>query len=437
MAKENVVIIGAGAAGLMAALTLSRDGYKVTVIEAENRVGGRIFTLHNDSFKMPIELGAEFIHGDLPVTINLLEEAGIPYEETGGSFWNAQRGQLKQGFASIPDMKLLEEKLKALQEDMSIDNFLERHFSEDKYTMLSSFVRSFSQGYDAADTSRASTFSFRSEWLKDDEESQYRIQDGYGKLIDYLAKKCKDIGCNIVLSKAVTEIKWSKNSVEVITEDENSYNAEKVIVTIPVGLLQAPAGTEGALTFTPPIPEKMKAIEAIGFGAVIKLVLQFKTSFWKEQKMVDRFGENIKYLGFLVSDSPIPTWWTQMPDDVPVLTGWLGGPKAKELNSYYDEDILHLAFNSLGHIFGIKVETLKEELEASYIINWANEPFSLGGYSYATVEGVKYQKNINAPIENTIFFAGEGFHTDAEIGTVEAALASGLNTAKEILSSHN
>src|SRR5579872_7461711 len=136
MSKGNVLIIGAGASGLMAGLTLSRDGYKVTIIEAESRVGGRVFTVNDSAFSLPVELGAEFIHGELPVTLNLLEESGILYTETGGSFWNANNGQLQQGFGFMADSKMLEEKLKSLQDDMSIDNFLVRHFNEDKYTAL-------------------------------------------------------------------------------------------------------------------------------------------------------------------------------------------------------------------------------------------------------------------------------------------------------------
>src|ERR1700761_9540378 len=111
MKSTDVLIIGAGAAGLMAAYTLSKAGKKVTVLEARNRIGGRIHTLHNESFFRHAELGAEFVHGNLPVTMQLLKEAGIGYTSTGGEFWQYEKGEFSKDRHFIEGWDILMKKL--------------------------------------------------------------------------------------------------------------------------------------------------------------------------------------------------------------------------------------------------------------------------------------------------------------------------------------
>src|SRR5581483_270445 len=141
---------------------------------------------------------------------------------------------------------------------------------------------------------------------------------------------------------------------------------DKVIITIPAGLLQDKDGGGGTIEFFPPIPEKLKEIDLLGYGSALKVVVQFDHPFWQDKEMIAQHGEAIQSLGFLLSDAPIPTWWTQMPGNIPVLTGWVGGPKATEFSQYFDEDILHMAINSLAHIFGISTQVLKKALVAHH-----------------------------------------------------------------------
>src|SRR6185312_2755571 len=184
-----------------------------------------------------VEAGAEFIHGRLPVTIELLEDAGVKYSEGQGSFWNANGGNLSRGYGAMRDWGTLEQALSELKEDMPIDTFLDTYLADEKYAELKNFVRGFAQGYDAADTSRASILAFRNELFEEEESPQYDIEGGYGKIIDYLANECKKAGCEIHTSTIAKEIKWSTSSAEVIT-DKASFVSEKVIVTIPAGILQ-------------------------------------------------------------------------------------------------------------------------------------------------------------------------------------------------------
>ena len=124
MENTDIIIIGAGAAGLMAAYELSKAGKKVMVLEARNRAGGRIHTL-NAPFSTYAELGAEFVHGDLPVTLQLLKEAGIEATPASGEMWQYHDGQFKKEYQQIDHWNLLIKKLEKLEHDTSIGNFLE------------------------------------------------------------------------------------------------------------------------------------------------------------------------------------------------------------------------------------------------------------------------------------------------------------------------
>ncbi|HXA02732.1 MAG TPA: NAD(P)/FAD-dependent oxidoreductase [Cytophagaceae bacterium] len=425
MQDPHVIIIGAGAAGLMAARTLAKAGLKVSILEGRDRIGGRICTLEESIFSFPAEAGAEFIHGDLPVTMKLLKEAGITYFSTEGKMWNARNGILSQGQNFVEGWPLVKEKMKELSIDLSIEDFLGKYFSGDQYIPLRKSLTGFVEGYDAADPKRASTFALREEWLSENDAKQYKIEGGYQNLINYLAKECIDAGVKIHLNAFVKEIAWEQNQVGAKTQDA-IFNGLKLLLTVPLGVLQA-----GTISFLPDLPQKMEAANKVGFGSVIKILLGFKNKFWEDVR--DKDGNNLKHLGFLFSGELVPTWWTQYPNDTAMLTGWFAGPKAKRFKTYSDGKLLDEALNSLTGIFNIKAETLRGQLNSHRIINWSADPFSLGAYGYATVETPEARKILAGPVANTLYFGGEALYAGAEMGTVEAALANGEQVGNEIL----
>jgi monoamine oxidase len=426
MHDHQIIIVGAGAAGLMAARTLAKSGFKVSILEGRDRIGGRIHTFDESVFSFPAEAGAEFIHGDLPVTMRLLKEAGIAYSPAEGEMWNARNGKLSHGESFLEGWPLIMQKLKALTEDLSIEEFLITYFPGDQYIPLRKSLTGFVEGYDAADPGRASAFALREEWLSENVK-QYRVQGGYQNLIKYLEKECVEAEVKIHLNTFVKEISWKENQVNVKTEG-SEFHGSKLLLTIPLGVLQA-----GIISFLPDLPEKTEAAHKMGFGSVIKILLGFKSRFWENVR--DKDGSNLKHLGFLFSDEPVPTWWTQYPNDTAMLTGWLAGPKAKRFQAFDDETLLKEALNSLSGIFKIKIETLREELSCYRIINWSADIFTMGAYCYATVETSAAKKILTSPVVNTLYFGGEAFYSGAEIGTVEAALSNGEQVAMEIMKS--
>ena len=417
----DIIIIGAGACGLMAAKELSANGKKVTVLEARTRAGGRIHTINDQPFLQPVECGAEFIHGNLPVTLQLLKEAKIDYTKTSGDMLRNKGGKWQETDEQIEGWDELMKQMSELKEDITFTQFLNKYFKDEKYSKLSQSALQYAQGFDAVDPDEASTFSLRNEW-QHEEEDNYRISGGYQQMIKHLLFVCHHNKCNVVFNAAVSKITWQKNEVNIATQTGETFFAKQVIVTVPVGVLLN-KNLKAHIRFLPVLPQIEEAAQKIGYGNVIKILLQFSVLFWQQQK--DAL--------FFFSDQKIATWWTQHPSGYPMLTGWIAGKKADEFEDMNDDAILHHALQSIANIFGKSLEEIVKLLTASHIINWQNDVYAAGAYSYNKIGSEEAKKVLNEPIENTIFFAGEALYSGASGGTVEAALVSGLNAVKKIM----
>jgi monoamine oxidase len=431
--KNTVLIIGAGAAGLMAARTLSNAGKAVTVLEARNRTGGRIHTLSYTLFFKHTELGAEFIHGNLPVTLKLLKEAKINYRSANAEMWSYENGNFEENSMVIEDWELLIKRLNELQRDTNIYDFLQKEFPGNKYAEMRDSVWKFVSGYDTADPRKASAFALGNEWQNELENAQYRVNGGYCSIINYLASECRAKSGKVLLNSVVKDIHWKKGYVKVVCEDGVEYEAEQLLVAMPLGVLQASKQEKGAITFEPEIPAYSPAIQRMEFGAVIKILLEFTNAFWLDNKTEAIAGKDVKKMGYLFSDEEIPTWWTQAPDQSKVLTGWIGGPAAADKIAMPDEEILEQGLQSLAKIFKRDMEELKGMLVARRIINWTADPFTRGSYAFDTVEAPIARKLLSMPIADTIFFTGEYLYEGTAMGTVEAALTNGEEVAKKML----
>jgi monoamine oxidase len=242
-------------------------------------------------------------------------------------------------------------------------------------------------------------------------------------MIEYLAAECVKKGTEIHTGAIVKKIEWAKNYVKVFTGNGAEYTAGKVVVTVPVSILHQ-ADAVAHIQFAPAVDAHIKAAGNIGYGGVIKILLEFKTAFWNNYK------HNV---GFLFCDAVVPTWWTQAPNTEPVITGWLGGPKADALVGTDDETILQDSLRSLATVFGLTITELNNQLVAGKVFNWPASVFSLGAYSYATPLTAAALDILSTPVEDTIYFAGEALYTGSHPGTVEAALVSGKDVAEKIM----
>lgn len=417
---EEILIVGGGAAGLMAANELLERRYRVVLLEADDRLGGRIHTIYNPKFQQPVEKGVEFIHGNLPLTMDLIKKTKLDYKAVKGKMFRIEEGQWKQQNDFAEGWKELMEKMNEVEEDLTFADFLDKNFRAEKFAALRKTSTGFAEGFDVADINKASTLALRAEWIEEEDE-HYRVPGGFDQLTDWLADECSKKGGGILTSQKVEKIQWRKNKVIVTTDAGVSFTANKVIVTVPLGILQA---DPPLINFQPAINNYLEAARKIGFGNVVKVLLQFKEPFWEKKK---------KNLGFVFSQQKIPTWWTQIPFNENLLTGWAGGGQTVKIDSASDETILDFALESLSKIFEIDISELGILLTAATVANWKKDPLSKGGYSYGMLDTVAARQLLNTPVDDTIFFAGEGLYEGSSPGTVEAALVSGRNTARALM----
>lgn len=414
--KYDVIIVGAGAAGLLAMSELAKAGCQVCMLEAGGTAGGRISTIR-ENFEHQVEAGAEFIHGKLPFTFQLLKQAGLTYEAVEGKMIGVRQGQW-QSEEHYEHWDEFMQQLRKLKTDITILQFLEENFSDQEYIHLRQAVQRFSEGFDLADISKASILSIKKEW-EDIDKKQYRIKGGYIQLIDHLVNICRQLKAEFYFNTCVTKIDHKEGNVIVHTADNKKFDADKLIITVSAGVLQS-----GTIQFRPALIDHAVAIQGLGFGAVIKFLLEFKTNFWNE------FDDEA---GFLLTDEEVPTWWTQLPAESSLLTGWLGGPNATKKIFEPTPSLLKTALQSLSSIFRIPPAMLQEELTNYKIINWLNQPHIKGGYSYSTLHSEKAKEILASPVNNTIYFAGEAISRSQSQGTVESALQSGHDTAKMVI----
>lgn len=422
----DVLIIGAGAAGLIAALEIALTGRNVAIIEARERIGGRAHSLNLPQFDLPVEQGAEFVHGDLKLTHQLLKDAEASLYEVKGRIFQKSGDGIEQQKDFIQDYQTLIRKLKELQYDISIAQFIREHLSEEKFADTKTSLQQYVEGYYAADPEKSSCFALREELTQSDDQ-QYRIENGYTILFDHLRKRIEKTGAEIYLSQKVEDVIWGERQVKIKTSEE-WFSGSKCLITVPLGVLQS-----GDIRFLPSIPEYREAALQLGFGSVIKTMLQFHEAFWTQEKF--KANNDLKKLSFIFSEAEIPTWWTYYPKDIPMLTGWSGGPNADRLKELSNKEIVVKAIASLAFIFDEPVSFIERQLKAWHVANWPKDPFCKGGYSYEVVGGRKFREILKQPLLDTIYFAGEGLHEGPEIGTVEAALVSGRDAAHRLIAS--
>ncbi|EJN13558.1 monoamine oxidase [Bradyrhizobium sp. YR681] len=416
---EHIVVVGAGAAGLMAARELARAGRRVTILEARARCGGRILPLPASQFGYPADGGAEFVHGEAPVTRALLREAGLSLLEIEGAQWSFDGASFSRESRHDPHEAELHAVLAELKDDLTVADFLRRHFAGPEYDRLRYSTTRMVEGYDAADPARASILALREEWMDGGHHIQARIVGGYGALIDFLAAECRGHGAAIHFGCVVSAIEDEGNAVVVRCANGDAHGCDRVIVTVPLPLLRGIALPAAARA-------KAAAADDIGFGSVIKILLRFARPWWRERK------PDLADMTFLLSQQTIPVWWTRYPDQQPVLTGWFGGPRTAQLEGLDPQGLVDAGLSSLAGIFALPREDVARDLVAAEAVNWAHDPFARGAYSWATPR-TRDAQTILARVDGSVLFSGEALYRGRDMGTVEAALASGLATAGTIL----
>jgi monoamine oxidase len=428
--SSRILIIGAGAAGLIAARRLAAEGFSIILLEAAALPGGRIHSFPIPGFTGLVEAGAEFVHGDLPITLQLTREAGVSLIPThhlqvmvGGEKLAAGDDSADGENGFFPHWNELMEEMAKLAEDQPIAQFLATHFPGEQYSGLRRAVQRFAEGYDLADLTTASTKALYKEWSGEEDTSEYRVDGGYGVLVDYLVRECRRLGAHVHFGSAVTEVRWRAGNVDVATVGGERFTAERLVVTSSLGVLRH-------LTFLPSIPDVVEAAAGIGYGSVIKILLEFRTPFWRE----DRPGAQTLFI--ISEQQPVPVWWTQAEERSTLLTGWLTGENMRLFQALDPQGRLEHCLLSLAAIFSRDIALLRNELAAFRIMDWMDQPFVHGGYSFDMVTTPACRQLLRMPVAETLYFAGEALYEGSVPGTVEAAFHSGLEVAEKIIARH-
>jgi monoamine oxidase len=437
-----VTIIGAGVAGLAAACRLARAGSAVHIVEARDRIGGRVLTHIDPVCDCPIEFGAEFIHGKPPDLWELLRKASAEITEAEGDAWCVEDGRLTPcGFWEDVDNIL--EKMDERKPDESFSNFLE-HCCRSAKTQASKRAKQralgYVSGFNAADPALVGVH-----WLVHGMRAEQKIQGhrafrarhGYKDLLDYFQQELQTHKIAVQLSAVVEQVRWNPGSVKVKIRDqkgESTLEGPRVLITVPLSILKAPLGQSGVIQFVPELPpEKKVALDRLEMGKVIRVSLRFRERFWEAIKPTGskRFLSNMSFL--LSQDDWFPTWWTAHPLKWPIITGWAPFRAGERLSGKSQSFVEDRALQTLGALLRVTQSELEKMLEGAHFHDWQMDPFSLGAYSYGKVASDGAQQALAKPIESTLFFAGEATDTTGHNGTVHGAIASGYRAATQIL----
>lgn len=432
----DVAIIGAGIAGLNAASALFSAGLRVAVLEARDRIGGRIYTCHDPVSGIPVELGAEFVHGEHPELLRRIESASLPLTEITGEHRFFINGKLKQADDRMQQVQELLLKMPADETaagDRSFADFIRECECPSEIRAL---AISYVEGFNAADQERISTYALRRQSEAEEEiqgDKSFRIVSGYENLALALYTNLAP-HVEFHRNTVVKRVDWRRNQVEITarissTDHFRVFHAKKCLVTVPLGVLQAASETEGGIMFAPEIVAIRNAARQLAMGHVVKIMLQFRSRFWEELKGLDQTS-------FLHSQNEwFPSWWTAFPEKAPTLTGWMAGSKARKAAGRQSSYLLDHALASLSTLLHFGEKELLGLLDNWYFHDWQSDPFSLGAYSYVPAGAWKAAQEIFGPAENTLFIAGEAADSTGHWGTVHGAMLSGARAARALLQS--
>lgn len=431
MGRERVdtIVVGAGVAGLTAARLLVREGRRVVLLEARDRVGGRVWS--DRSGGVVTDLGASWIHGiaDNPVAAATTACGMQPTELTVGGYQVDGRPIAYRG----PDgRRLSADQARAFAADVhAVDAALEPVVARsapwasyqdvvDETLASLAWVPARADrvrehlGHRAEEQYGVSAALLAAHGLDDDtiDGDEVVFADGFGRFPEHLAQ-----GLDVRLGHVVSHVRWDADGVEV-TVGGRTMSARTAIVTVPVGVLQG-----GDLVVEPPLPEPVAgALSRLAMNAFEKIFLRFPTVFWDQDVYA------VRQLG------PDGAWWHSWYDltrlhGVPTLLTFAAGPAALAIRGWDEADVVVSVMEQLRRLYG---DGVPEPVDVR-VTSWQDDPFARGSYAYMTAGSTTADHDdLATPVGGVLHLAGEATWTN-DPATVTAALCSGHRAAENVL----
>lgn len=424
---HDVIIIGAGAAGLACLRELSKAGADVLCLEARDRIGGRILTIHDPLAPVPIELGPEFVHGRPLETWQLITDHRLTVVDCEENAVHIRDGKPLEKSKSWDQIESVTEDMKALEErgkDMPFDKFLaQRSYDPVVKQMATNFV----EGFNAARKEVVGIASLAQDARaaeKIEGDTNFRIVNGYSRIAELLANGHERA---IRLNQIVEHVEWKCGTVSVstksgLTGDISEWRSKAIVVTVPLGVLQ-----QGGIKFSPEPQAALQAAKGLAFGDVNRVVMRFHEPWWEQH-------ERFKDAGFWLSTEAVfPTWWTLLPLRTPLLVGWSAGSHADRLAEADSNSVIQAAVDDLSAVTALDRATIKEQLAAAHFHDWRKDPFARGAYSYVPAGALPHRTTLATPLKDTLFFSGEATELEGHSATVHGAIATGRRSARQLL----
>ena len=422
----DVLVVGAGMAGLGCARALAEAGLRVCVLEAEGRVGGRVRTERvGDAV---VELGAEFVHGRPEELLALIKEAGLTLVERGGVDVSFEDGHLVEEADEEEEGRFAPlERLRVFRgEDVSFRAWLDgSEWATDEEVREGAL--GYVEGFNAADATVISARSLGVQQEAEDASEGERlahVSEGYDRVAEFLTERVRAQGGEVRCGVRVEAVHWGVGRAALET-NEGEFAAPKVVLTLPLGVVQA-----GDVRIVPEPVTILRAAGRMRMGEVCRFSMVFRTRWWEGMEPQPAMRE----LSFLFDFEELPSvWWTAHPEQTAVLTGWVGGPRARGLLAMTEEQLTEIAVRQVARLFGVDEERVRTEMVALRTHDWSADVGTRGSYSYVAVGGLDASARMSEPVEQTLYFAGEHTDTSGHWGTVHGALRSGLRAARQVL----
>lgn len=428
----DVIVIGAGVSGLAAARSLSKRGLRAVLLEASPLIGGRVRTVHVAGWAAPVELGAEFVHGEPATTSALVEAEGLRLRRLadvhalrqGGKFVGMGDTWGRFAAALAPALEL--------RPSWSVQKFLEQH---ELAASEAELVRLLVEGFHAAPLNDVGAKAI-AEDASDNAEGfpQYRLEGGYERLVSKLEHELSAARVEIRLGARVRRLEWQPGRVTVSVlrnGEEQTLSASSCLVSVSIGVLQAEAD-RGGIEFEPELRERRPALLQLAMGQVQKVVLRLNRAALGSSAHSPRANADF----FHDPEGDFPTLWFESDGEQVQATAWAGGPKASALAGLTLDELRTRAVRAVARTLASDLGRVERNVLDAHHHDFDADPLTRGAYSYLRPGAMHAARELALPVENTLFFCGEALDLEYP-GTVAGALGSGQHAARQILAARS